>query len=87
MKNIFTQHPKSVNETYLQHMKFALLFGMTMIIGGIGCLIHAVLPFLFIQTGTNYLIKLIHYVMDRSTYIDKRFISLSQYIYKKCNRS
>jgi len=86
MRNIFTEHPKSINETYLQHMKFALLFGMTMIISGMACLIHAIFPFLFIQTGTNCLIRLIYYVFDRSTDVDQRFIILSEYIYQKSHK-
>ena len=58
MKNIFTKHPTSVGETYLQHMKFAAQFGFNMVIGGIACLIHAIFPFVFEKTGSNYLLKM-----------------------------
>lgn len=47
MKKFFTQHPFSVGETYLQHFKYALLFGVSMLMGGLACIIHAIFPFLF----------------------------------------
>ena len=44
---LFTEHPASVNETYLQHMwfavRYAFQFGQCMI----AACIHAVFPFLF----------------------------------------
>lgn len=45
MKNIFTDHPHSIGETYFKHLLFAGQFGVTMIIGGVVCLIHAIFPF------------------------------------------
>ena len=47
MKNIFTEHPKSVDETYLQHFLFALITGLKLIYWGIIAIIHAFLPFTF----------------------------------------
>lgn len=51
MTNPFTAHPNSVNETYWQHLGFALRFGYKMAIGGIAALLHAVFPFLFVTTA------------------------------------
>ena len=51
MKNPFTTHPNSVNETYWQHFFFALRFGFKMTFGGIFAMAHAIFPFLFITTG------------------------------------
>lgn len=51
IKNIFTDHPKAVNETYFEHLKAALGFSFDLLIGGAACLIHAFLPFLFIDTA------------------------------------
>jgi hypothetical protein len=56
--NIFTKHPHSVGETYLQHMKFACKFGSQLIGGGIACVIHAIFPFFFQNTGSQITIKL-----------------------------
>ena len=48
----FTEHPASVDETYTEHMGRAACFGFRMIGAGIACLVHAVLPFLFVRTGS-----------------------------------
>jgi len=48
----FTDHPASVGETYFEHMGRASCFGLRMIGGGIACLVHALLPFLFQRTGS-----------------------------------
>lgn len=52
IKHLFTQHPAAVGESYGQHLAVAGSFGLRMILGGIACLVHAVLPFLFVRTGS-----------------------------------
>ena len=49
----FTEHPASVGESYFTHMGMALRFGLRMLFCGLACLIHAVLPFLFVKTGSK----------------------------------
>lgn len=49
---LFTEHPASVGETYGEHFVMASSFGLRMIAGGIACLIHGLLPFLFVKTGS-----------------------------------
>ena len=58
MSNPFTAHPGSVGETYGQHLRFALLFGTRMTLGGLAAAIHALLPFLFITTASRVLEQL-----------------------------
>lgn len=53
MKSLFTAHPASVGETYGEHMAFAAGFGWRMTLGGLACLVHAVLPFLFATTASR----------------------------------
>ena len=48
----FTEHPATVGETYAQHFQSALGFSISMIGGGLACLVHAVFPFLFETTGS-----------------------------------
>lgn len=48
----FRDHPKSVGETYLQHFCAASGFAFAMIGAGAACLIHALIPGLFVQTGS-----------------------------------
>jgi hypothetical protein len=54
----FTQHPASVGESYTQHMIHAGGFGLSMIVGGFACLVHAVLPFLCEKTGSQVIRRL-----------------------------
>jgi hypothetical protein len=51
--NPFTRHPHEVGESYGAHLVTAGGFGMRMVLGGIACMIHAVLPFLFIDTASK----------------------------------
>jgi hypothetical protein len=51
--NPFTRHPKEVGESYGEHLVHASGFGLRMIAGGLACLVHAVVPFLFVNTGSR----------------------------------
>ncbi len=55
---LFTKHPASVGETYGEHLVMATGFGVRMIAGGIACLIHGLLPFLFVKTGSSRIAQL-----------------------------
>ncbi|HLX55172.1 MAG TPA: DUF6356 family protein [Aquella sp.] len=83
MKNIFTEHPHSVGETYWQHAKFAGLFAGSMLAGGIACLLHAIFPFLFQKTASNFLLTMMHTFVERAPHLDERIIPLSQTIENK----
>ena len=50
---VFTDHPASVNETYAQHLHSATSFGVRMVVAGLACLVHGLLPFLFTTTGSD----------------------------------
>ncbi|HYI41083.1 MAG TPA: DUF6356 family protein [Allosphingosinicella sp.] len=51
--NPFTKHLDEAGETYTEHFAMASGFGFKMILGGLGCLIHAVFPFLCERTGSE----------------------------------
>lgn len=53
LRRLFTEHPASVEETYVEHLGVATSFGLSMILAGLACLVHAVLPFLFVKTGSR----------------------------------
>ncbi|VVE42743.1 capsule biosynthesis protein [Pandoraea cepalis] len=55
---IFTQHPASVGENYLQHMGSALSFALPLLGACLACLVHALLPFLFEKTGSRIIVRL-----------------------------
>ena len=54
----FTEHPASVGESYGEHLGQALGFGTRMVLAGLACLIHGVLPFLFVRTGSRAIAEL-----------------------------
>ena len=58
MKHHFTDHPASVGETYTEHMAFAAATGGRMILGGVACILHGLLPFCFTSTGSRIIAEL-----------------------------
>ena len=56
--NPFTKHPKEVGESYGEHFANAGSFGVQMIGAGLAALVHAVFPFLFVETGSRTLRRL-----------------------------
>lgn len=86
MGNIFTKHPHSIGESYFQHLKFATQFGLSMLIGGIACLIHAFLPFLFKNTGSDLLLKMTRDFVERMPPNEKRVMKLSASLDAKIKR-
>lgn len=53
IKRAFTDHPASVGESYGTHLVQASSFGFAMIGAGFACLIHGLLPFLFVTSGSR----------------------------------
>lgn len=53
IERLFLSHPKTVGESYVEHFGVASRFGVTMIAGGIACLVHAVVPALCVRTGSD----------------------------------
>ena len=54
----FTEHPTSVGESYGEHLGRAVYFGLRMVFAGIACVVHGVLPFLFVRTGSRAISEL-----------------------------
>ena len=54
----FTEHPASVGESYSRHCVCAFGFGARMVGAGFACMIHALLPFLFVRTGSRAIAEL-----------------------------
>lgn len=52
-KTLFTDHPASVDETYVEHFGIASRFGITLLGGGLACFVHAVVPALCTRTGSD----------------------------------
>jgi hypothetical protein len=53
LDRLFNEHPASVGESYGEHLVQASSFGARMILAGLACLVHGLLPFLFVRTGST----------------------------------
>ena len=58
MRSLFTEHPASVDETYGEHMGMAFSFAGRLFLGSLACFVHALLPFLFVKTGSTIIAEL-----------------------------
>jgi hypothetical protein len=50
---LFLDHPRTVDESYFEHMQVAGYFGVTMLAAGLACLVHALIPGAFTKTGSK----------------------------------
>ena len=53
LQKLFLDHPRSVDETYLQHFAFALLFSIRLFGATFAALVHALLPCAFEKTASK----------------------------------
>ena len=56
---LFLDHPRSVEESYFEHARFAAGFGLTLMAAGAAALVHAIIPALF-ETTASRLIRRLH---------------------------
>ena len=57
--NLFTEHPNSVGESYLQHLVMSSGFAWRWLLAAMACSLHALFPFLCKTTGST-IIKGLH---------------------------
>jgi phytoene dehydrogenase-like protein len=57
-RRLFLDHPATVGESYAEHFGVAGRFGMTMIKGGMGALVHAFVPALCKTHGSDTVAEL-----------------------------
>jgi len=50
---LFTDHPNSVGESYLQHGLVAFSYSIKLFFASIFCFVHTLLPFLFKTTASS----------------------------------
>lgn len=55
---IFLDHPAKVDETFFQHMAFALKFAGLLFAAAGAALVHAIIPCLFEKTASQIIAKL-----------------------------
>jgi hypothetical protein len=55
---LFLDHPRSVGESYLEHQRHALGFGISLLGAALACIVHALVPGLFVRTGSDAIARL-----------------------------
>jgi|TARA_B100002003_G_C13722148_1_gene361459 hypothetical protein len=61
------KHLKDVNETYFEHMYHAITYAFTFAVLTITTLIHAMLPFLFVETASRKIREINKHIESRVT--------------------
>ena len=74
----FTRNPRSVGESYGEHMGMAWSFGFTLIGAGLACLVHGLLPFAFERTGSQTVRRLNERLSNRCARADAHFAAQSR---------
>ena len=77
MKQLFTEHPASVDETYIEHFFVASSFSLRMFFASLACLVHAVLPFMFVKTGSETIETLYGRMVANRRQFEKEACALS----------
>ena len=55
---LFLEHPRSIGESYLEHQRRALGFGWSLFLAALACVVHALVPALFVHTGSSAVTRL-----------------------------
>lgn len=63
---LFLDHPRSVDESYFEHLIFAGGFAFRLVGAGIAALIHALIPCLFEKTAGNMITSMHAKISNRS---------------------
>ena len=58
LRRIFIDHPESVDESYFEHMAFALRFAGLLLLAGGAALVHAIIPAACEKTASRIIAKL-----------------------------
>jgi len=70
VKNIFTDHPTKVGETYLQHMVAAWRYSLTFLLLVGVSFIHSIFPFLFTKTASCVVQAMAKHMKEREEKCD-----------------
>ena len=62
---LFLDHPAKVDETYLEHMRFAFSFSFWLATAALAALVHAVIPALCETTASRILKRLMARIESR----------------------
>ena len=66
LDSLLTRHPREIGESYAEHASHAMYIGTRMIAAGLACLVHAMLPGLFVRTATRAVADIQNLMASRS---------------------
>ncbi len=77
---LFLTHPRSVDETYFEHLLFASKFAATLMLAAMAALVHALVPALFDKTASRIVAQLYDRTHNRGASTDpqRRFDGTAQ---------
>lgn len=58
LDRVFLAHPRTVDETYLQHCGFAARIGSRLLLAGMAALVHAIVPCLCETTASRIVLAM-----------------------------
>ena len=68
---LMTEHPASVGESYAEHFVQASGFASHLFVAALVCSVHALLPFLFVKTGSRKIEMLYKRMVTHRDYLLK----------------
>ena len=71
LRTLFTEHPKSVGESYFEHMGMAFSFSGRMLLAGLACFVHGLFPFLCVKTGSMAITELHSRMVTNRSKLDR----------------
>ena len=63
---LFMDHPRSIGESYFEHLLFAGGFALRLLGAGLAALVHALIPCFFEKTASNMIAKMYAKTSNRS---------------------
>ncbi|QUD89689.1 DUF6356 family protein [Phenylobacterium montanum] len=75
-KRLFLDHPRTVNETYFEHQRAAFFYGSTLLVAGLACIVHGLVPALCTTSGSRRVNKLSHHMGERKRRAAEELVSI-----------
>lgn len=66
-KKIFLDHPRSVNESFIQHFFFAIRFSLKLFSAASAAFVHAFIPSMCEKTASKKVTELYHKIHNRGS--------------------
>lgn len=57
-EELFLEHPRAVGEGYFEHQRRAFGFAGALLVAGVACLVHGLLPRLFVTSASDTVLRL-----------------------------